>query len=205
MADLRDTHEGMFDPQGRFVPMSLIKPLDRTRHDLVCEIVARAKKASAALAEFKIDTLADVGAFVELSAEQYDVHIGGKKGNITLYSFDGQFKVQRQIAEHIVFDERLQVAKALIDACIDDWATNVRDELRVLVNDAFQVNKEGKISTTRVLGLRRLDISDEKWRQAMVAIGDSIQVAGSKTYLRVYERIGESDQYRPISLDLAVV
>lgn len=56
-----------------------------------------------------------------------------------------------------------------------------------------------------MLALRRLDIQDPRWLQAMDAIGDACQVVGSKSYIRVYERIGDSDQYRPISLDIAGV
>jgi hypothetical protein len=39
----------------------------------------------------------------------------------------------------------------------------------------------------------------------MEAIADSIQVSGSTTYLRLYERVGETDQFESISLDLAKV
>jgi len=38
-----------------------------------------------------------------------------------------------------------------------------------------------------------------------VAIGEAVQVVGSKSYIRVYERIGETDQYQPIALDIAGV
>ena len=65
-----------------------------------------------------------------------------------------------------------------------------------------QVDKEGKISTGRVLGLRRLNIHDEKWQQAMQAISDSIIVTDSKNYVRFYER-DENGKYQPISLDFA--
>lgn len=74
-----------------------------------------------------------------------------------------------------------------------------------MINDAFQVDKEGRVNVARILGLRRLDFTDEKWLKAMQAIGESIQVAGSKTYFRVYERVGDSEQYQPISLDIAGV
>jgi len=37
----------------------------------------------------------------------------------------------------------------------------------------------------------------------MQAISDSIQITGSKTYVRLYERLGQSDQFMPISLDIA--
>lgn len=73
------------------------------------------------------------------------------------------------------------------------------------LNDAFQVDKEGNISIGRVLGLRRLDIKDDKWESAMKAISDAIQVVGSKSYVRVYERVGDSEKWVAISLDVASV
>ena len=52
----------------------------------------------------------------------------------------------------------------------------------------LNADKTGKINTKRVLSLRRLDIKDERWLRAMDAIGDSIQVAGSKSYIRIYKQ-----------------
>ena len=193
------------DAKGCLVPESMIKPIDRTRDELTKDLGARAKQMSATLREFKTAVFDDINAFIDLSAEQYDVKLGGKKGNLTLYSFDGAVKVQVAIAEHMVFDERLQAAKHLIDECIIDWSQGSRDEIKVLVQSAFDTDKEGKINTGRVLGLRRLDIRDEKWQMAMKAISESLQVVGSKEYIRFYERIGSSDQYQPISLDIAAV
>lgn len=193
------------DGEGRLIPENMVKPIDKARDDLVRELVGKAKVASAILADFKTKAFGDIGAFVEMSGEQYGVKLGGVKGNVTLLSFDGRFKIVRQIQEHLVFDERLQAAKQLIDECIQTWTEGSRDEIKALINDAFQVNKEGKINTARVLGLKRLNISDEKWLRAMQAIADSVQVAGSKPYIRIYERIGDTDQYQPISLDVAGV
>ena len=193
------------DGEGRLIPENMVKPIDRARDDLVRELVGKAKAASAVLADFKAKAFGDIGAFVEMSGEQYGVKLGGVKGNVTLLSFDGRFKIVRQIQEHLVFDERLQAAKQLIDEFIQTWTEGSRDEIKALINDAFQVNKEGKINTARVLGLKRLNISDEKWLRAMQAIADSVQVAGSKPYIRIYERVGDTDQYQPISLDVAAV
>ena len=195
----------MKDQAGRLVPTETIKPIDIERDRLVHEIVESARILSEQLAAFKDATFGDIAAFVDLSAEQYGVTVRGAagKGNITLLSFDGRYKVQRAIAEHITFDERLQAAKALIDECITDWSQNSRPELRVLVNNAFQVDKAGNINTGRVLGLRRLDIVDARWQQAMKAISEAVQVVGSKAYVRVYEKPEGSDDYQPIALDVA--
>ena len=140
-----------------------------------------------------------------MSAAEYGVKIGGSKGNVTLLSFDGRYKIQRAIAESLSFDERLQAAKELIDQCITDWSQGSSPEIRALVNDAFQVDQAGKINTGRVLGLRRLDIKDERWLKAMTAISEAVQVVGSKAYVRVYERVGDTGQYQPIPLDVAGV
>ena len=193
------------DGEGRLIPENMVKPIDRARDDLVRELVGKAKAASAVLADFKAKAFGDIGAFVEMSGEQYGVKLGGVKGNVTLLSFDGRFKIVRQIQEHLVFDERLQAAKQLIDECIQTRTEGSSDENKALINVAFQVNKEGKINTARVLGLKRLNINDEKWLRAMQAIADSVQVAGSKPYIRIYERVGDTDQYQPISLDVAAV
>lgn len=193
------------DANGRLIPESMIKPIDQARDALCRDLCAKALEVNKVLSDFKKVVFDDVNAFVELSAEQYNVKLGGKKGNLTLYSFDGSLKIQLAIAEHMVFDERLQAAKHLIDECITEWSQGSRDEIKVLVGAAFQTDKEGKINTGRVLALRRLAITDEKWQSAMTAIGESLQVVGSKEYIRFYQRIGNTDQYQAISLDVAAI
>ena len=125
-------------------------------------------------------------------------------GHLSLMSFDGRLKVNRAVQERINFDERLQAAKALIDECLHDWTEVASPELQALIGTAFATNKEGEINTGRVLALRRYEITDERWIRAMKAISEAVQVIGSKSYIRVYERIGESGEYQPIALEMAV-
>lgn len=193
------------DAKGALIPEDKIKPIDRARDELVKDLVSLAQNLNEQLSTFKQLAFADIAAFVQLSAEAYDAAVGGKKGNVTLYSFDGKYKIVRAISENIRFDERLQAAKALIDECLKDWTAGASSELKAIVNSAFDADKQGNISTAKILGLRRLDIKDARWLTAMTAIGEAIQVVGSKAYIRVYERIGDTDQYRQIPLDLAVV
>lgn len=191
--------------QGHLIPESLIKPIDIERDRLVQHLVDRASELNGELADYKAVAFGDIEAFVEMSAEQYGAKVGGKKGNVTLFSFDGRYKIQRAVQERIAFDERLQAARALIDECFQEWTQNARPEVIALVNDAFRADTNGEIRTARVLALRRFAISDERWQRAMTAIGEACQVIGSKSYIRIYEREGDTDQYRPISLDIAGV
>lgn len=191
------------DGQGRLVPIETIKPIDLARDDLVQQLVEEARVASCALGAFKSKAFDDIQAFVELSAEQYGAKLGGQKGNVTLMSFDGRYKILRACQDNITFDERLQAAKALIDECLRDWTKDTGPEVRALIDRAFEVNKEGKLNEGRILALRRVEIKDARWKRAMDAIGESVQVVGSKSYIRVYERVGNSDRYEPIPLDVA--
>lgn len=195
----------MQDAKGNLVPETNVKPIDRARHDLVLELVERARAQAASLKSFKAQAFADIDAFVALSAEQYGVSLGGKKGNLKLMSFDGRYKIERQVSENLVFDERLAVGKELIDKCITKWAEGVNNHIRVLVEHAFRTNKQGQVSTGAILGLRQLNIDDPDWRLAMEAIADSIQSSHTSIYVRFYERVGQTEHYQPIALDVAAI
>ena len=192
----------MMDMQNRLIPLSTIKKVDIDRDFLVKDIVEKAKLEAEALSKFKSETMNEIESFITKTAKTYRVRMGGKKGNVVLTSFDGRYKVVRAISEFIVFDERLQVAKTLIDECIREWADGARDEIIVLINDAFSVNKQGKIDRNRILGLRRLKIKHPKWIKAMDAIAESMTVTNTKAYIRIYER-SESGAYLPLNLDVA--
>ncbi|UKH19836.1 DUF3164 family protein [Actinobacillus pleuropneumoniae] len=190
------------DANGNLKPDGLVKEVDKVRDELVRCFAQKAIEQSTALAKFKRSIFDDVGAFISLSAEKYGVKIGGAKGNVSLFTYDGEYKMQLAVQDHIRFDERIHAAKALIDECLHDWSEGAKPELKALIEDAFEVNKEGNLSTAKILSLRRVEIDDERWNQAMTAISDSVQVVGSKDYVRFYKR-NQDGKYVPIALDVA--
>jgi hypothetical protein len=200
-----DPKDYMEDAQGRLVPMDMVKEIDKTRDVLVRDRVQKALALQASIITFKENSMSEIRSFVELSAMEWDVKIGGKKGNITLYSYDGKYRVQVQISENLVFDEQLQIAKKMIDQCLTKWTQQSGSEIKALINEAFQVDKEGRINTNRILSLRRLPIKDDLWLKAMDAISASLQVVGSKEYFRLYKRDNNQGSWNPISLDIAAL
>ena len=193
------------DASGNLIPESKVKDIDKLRHQVVTDLCHMAKQRRDGLAEFKAKAMQEVAALVATSMEQYGVKTGGEKGNVTLTSFDGKYKLVRQMQDRLVFGEQLLAAKALIDECVQAWSKDANDNIRALVNHAFQTDKEGKINTGRVLGLRSLDIQDEAWKQAMQAIADSTKTASTTPYVRFYERDEGTGEYQAISLDVAAV
>ena len=188
---------------GTLVPEGKVKEIDKLRDSLVREIIGNARAASGNLALFKGKAMGDIAAFVSTSATQYEAKIGGEKGNVTMLSFDGRYKIQRSMQDKIMFGEQLQAGKALIDECMKDWTKDSGDNVKAIINNAFQVDAQGQVSTSRVLGLRTIEITDARWTQAMQAIADSMQTVSSKAYIRCYERNDATGEYMPISLDVA--
>lgn len=194
----------MQNAAGHLVPISKIKEFDLERHKLVQDIVRKAKALQQQMQVFRNQADDDAQAFIDLSAEQYGVVLGGRKGNVTLTSFDGEQQIKIAVHDRIVFDERLQIAKVLVDECIHSWAEGSSDNIRALVEHAFQTDKQGKINIARIYSLLRLEINDDKWKDAMSALKDSMQVASSKTYMRIYER-DQDGNFQQISLDMAAL
>lgn len=195
----------MLNASGHLVPVDKVREQDKLRDSTVRSLVAEAIEANARLKAFKAKALGDIADLVKIAGDKYDVVLGGKKGNVSLVSYDGKYKVMRSMADRIIFTEEIEAAKELINRCIARWSEGANDNIRVLVDRAFSKDKNGQLKTASVLELMRLEIEDEEWKRAMTAIKDSIQTTGTAIYVRVYERVGDSDQYQAIPLDLAAV
>ena len=194
----------MQNAQGYLIPVSQVRPVDIARDELVREKMDKIKVLQAQMREVKRSLLSDIDAFVQLSGERYGVSLGGVKGNVSLLSYDGKYKLNRDYGQLLAFDEGLQAAKELIDGCLRRWCKDSRPELKAVVEQAFRVDKKGRINTGAVLSLRRIEIDDPEWQEAMKAITESLQVLDSRVYVRAYER-DASGAYQPVSLDFAGV
>ncbi|MGZ0657065.1 DUF3164 family protein [Coraliomargarita sp. W4R72] len=189
-----------YNAVGNLIHIDNIKEIDLTRDEIVKELIAKAIKLGEEVAAFKKEALETIQAFAELSAEKYGAKLGGKKGNITLTSFDGEYQIVRSIADRIAFDERILAAKSLIDECIEGWKKTACAEICTIVNHSFKADSKGNLSIGRILDLLAYKIEDPKWLNAMDAIRDAISVGSTVTYIRFYKR-NKAGQYIQISLD----
>lgn len=195
----------MLNAQGHLVPASKVKPEDKLEHDLVLELFAQAYNLNISLFHFKNKAFSEVETLIELLLEKYGAKKGGRKGNMTLMSYDGLFRLQVTVADFIQFGPQLQVAKQLIDECIKEWSGGTNDNIKAMVNHAFRVDKSGEVNKANVLSLHKLNITDEKWLKAMEAITDSCKVVASKQYLRFASRPSPEAEWKTVSLDFAAV
>ncbi|QDF95165.1 sulfate transporter [Azoarcus sp. DD4] len=195
----------MRNAAGHLVPREQVREQDLLRDQVASQHAARAIALSKMLADFKADVLGDMADLVKIAGERYGAKLGGAKGNVSITTYDGAYKIQRATAERITFTEELEAAKALINACIDRWSQGANPHIRALVDRAFRTDSKGQIKMAAVLDLLRLEIEDDEWKRAMEAIKDSIQATGTAVYVRVYKRVGMTDQYVAVPLDIAGV
>jgi len=193
----------MADAKGSLVPLELIKPADRLEDETVRKIMGFARDLSAQIARFRGHTMTDLGEFDALLEQEYGLAKGGTKGNRTYQTFDGLKKVQVQVSDFVDFGPSLQVAKGLVDECLNEWSTDARPEIQTIVTRAFNTDKEGQINRSEIFMLLRLDIDDERWKRAMDAIREAMRVTGSKEYVRFYERSAVTEGWRAVTIDLA--
>lgn len=191
------------DAKGKLVPIENIKPAAKLEDQTVREIMKFAVDLNAQLGRFRSHTMADLGALDALLAEKYDAKIGGAKGNRTYQTIDGNMKVQVQVSDQISFGPALQAAKSLIDECLTEWSAGSRPEIQAVVTRAFNTDKEGQINKAELFMLLNLQIEDARWQRAMDAIRDSIQITGSKEYVRFYRRKKRTDEWQAVTIDLA--
>lgn len=193
------------DADGRMVPESMVKEVDRLEDALIRELAGWALNERGRLRAGKHKMFDDVQAFVEISGERYGVKHRSKQAAdrkpITLYTFDGKYKLVRKFAQLIRFGAGLNDAKALIDDYLNDLTTGAKPELKAFIMDVFEA-RDGKLDPGRVLSLARYDIQDDRWKRAMDAIRDATKSIGTASYINLYERIGQ-DQWQLISLDFA--
>lgn len=191
------------DTKGRWIAETLFKPQDLLQDGLVRQMIGEARDEAAGLRVFRDRSLLETASFQALLDQEYDVSRGGAKGNVTLTTLDGMQRMEVRVNDLISFGPEIQQAKAIIDECLSEWSTGSRPEIRALVLRAFNVEKEGQVNRSELFLLMKLEIADKRWQRAMQAIRDSIQIDGSKTYLRFSERDAPDGRWRTISLDIA--
>jgi hypothetical protein len=190
--------------QGDYVHPDLIKVDDKLKDEMVDKIVKQAIELSETIAKFKADGFVNVEGYFEQIQKEYGIEKPKTKGNLTLENFAGDKKIQIAVANNIKFDEKLKVAKVLLDEYLDEVTKDSNADVKTLITKAFEVDKEGDVNPRMILSLRSYNITHPKWKKAMDVISESIKIDSKKSYIRFYNK-NEDGKYKLVPLDIAVV
>lgn len=191
------------DSKGGWIPEEAIKEIDLLRDQTVTKIAERTKQLQEQMIAVKRQCIMDIEEFLKIAFEDHKVHFGGEKGNLTLSSFDGKYRVQLATSDVQEFTEGIHAAKQLIDECLSEWTKDSNANLKAVVTKAFKMN-QGRMDVKRILELRSLKVNDYRWDKAMDIINDSLRVISTREYFRMHQR-DDSGRYAQMDLDLSVV
>jgi hypothetical protein len=189
------------DSQGRAIPVSVIRPEMLKQDSVVNRTLDRVIRLHNRIKADKLKLYDEIQDYLEYIAKQSDLTW---KGNAGFTSFDGKYKIEIRFKERIQFGIELQLAKQKIDECLKEWSADSNANLRAIISEAFQVDKKGEIAKYRILRLRRYNIKDTVWKEAMELIDQAIQVVSTKQYITFYEK-DESGQQRQIVLNFSTL
>ena len=160
---------------------------------------------SAQMHRYREHTRDDVYAHLDRVRGEFGGRVGGRKGNVTLTSFDGLRRVVLAQAETVTPGTAIQAARDRIDECLDDWLPRARVELQALVQGAFRAASDGALSVAALLRLRRVEIDDPRWREVQRAIAEALRPTGRAEYIRLYRRASPGAPWEQVPLHLARV
>jgi hypothetical protein len=201
---IKDKQGNWIDASGQPVPPKYVDPLDKSRDKLVEAILAKAIKLRGALEDFRAFVDSGVDAHIEKVAKEAGI-TPNPGGNYTLTGFSGTQQVEVKVVLYMGFDERLQMAKQLIDSCLTRWTQTAQADLCLVVKDAFQVDSKGRINVRQILGMvrRTKAIKDPEWQRARQIIMDATRTESRRSYIQLRQRDASNGAWETIRLDLA--
>ncbi|MDD2229886.1 MAG: DUF3164 family protein [Candidatus Cloacimonetes bacterium] len=189
------------DAQGREFPVKVL-------HTEIVEKDAAVKKAmecAIKLQERIINDKQKLIGFIESYLNDAAKRNGLEwKGNALLISFDEKYRIEIRYREKIQFGIELQLAKQKIDECIKAWSVDSNDNLKAIINEAFQVDKRGQLARYRIFALRRYKIKDPIWKEAMELIDKAIMVTSTKQYISFAVR-DDAGNYNKVVLNFSTL
>jgi hypothetical protein len=191
----------LIDSQGREIPVKVIDKEIVRRDSVVRKVMERAIRLNERLEADKAKMIEELASYLDDLAKRNGLEW---KGNAELLCFDESMKVEVRYRERIQFGIELQLAKQKIDECLKEWTTDSNDNLKAIISEAFQVDKKGEIAKHRILALRRYNIQDETWKEAMELIDRAIQVTSTKQYIAIYTR-KQDGSYEQVVLNFSAL
>jgi len=196
----------MEDEHGSLVRVDRIKTHDLIRDKLVRELCADCSVISLEIQTLKSRVSSKIQDLIDRMFADYGHKIGGKKGNVTLFSYDKSLKLERSQQDRETTNEHILVAKQLVDECIKAWAKGAKKDLQALVQKYFRTDGKGSYSVQDLKKLMKMDIGvdDQNWQTAMKALAGSIEMSHTETYYRAFFR-NETGGYESIPLNITDV
>jgi hypothetical protein len=184
------------DAEGNLMRADRIPAHEKSKDKLVRRLSLKALKVAKAIQELHEETAKEFVDFIEQMATEYEVKLGGKLGNVTMFTFDRRFKIERCIQKREAVNEKVSLIIETTQACADRWSKGANKNLQVVSSRYFKKDRNGNYDVKALRDLKKLPVKDDdKWAEAMALIDEAIDVVGSATYYRFSVRDDKGNYY----------
>lgn len=188
---------------GRYIPEAAIPRHLRRRDKVVVRAIKRMLAFQAKALREKQIVQAEVSKYLRTLGGESDVDAEGISGNIRLSDYANLNALEFDKTNIIRFDERLNVAKGLIDSYLKRESASNKPAFRAMINKAFKIDKRGQVNRYLLLDLCEIECEDAEWKRAVQLIKDSQFADGTRHYLKFYTRNNHEEEFKPINLNFS--
>ena len=190
------------DENGNEIPVKYLDPVVVERDKLVEEMIKKVEKKEAELKEFKKECFGKIEAYLNKTAAKYNEKW---QGNASLMNFSKTKQVSLKINKILIFDERLNMAKAKIDEFLKSKTENADDDIKTLVLRAFAVDKKGNVDFKQIVSLKQFKFKNPLWEEAIAIIDEAMDVVGSREYIQFATRKDARKDWQSLILNFASI
>jgi hypothetical protein len=190
------------DAEGMEVPQKYIPEFDQKRDMVVEDVFEHITTLYAQMREVKEHVTREIAKYLFQVADQFGENW---QGGATIKNFAADKEVTVKKSKKLAFDERLQIAKSKIDSYIGSLLKGQAKDLQALVNNAFRIDGKGHVDVKQILRLRKLQIDNKQWQEAVKLIDESLTVEGIKTYYVFKIKNSEDDSWESIVLNFNTI
>lgn len=199
--------EGMVMTCGGPWPRANIAPTFLLANDLAIDMVDEARALQDLMRETKQRLFGKAEEYVEALLSEYKAKKRqGSRGTFTAESLDSCFKVDLSVADFRRVNSDIIAAQALMAEVLDDITSDINPNVRALLSAAFEPDERtGRVNVDRLRSVRKAKVSHPRWPEVLQAVANSIDVAGSRPYLRFYWRETRDKDWQPITLQFSAL
>lgn len=192
MPQIKKIKNKVFWVDGSGVPVerSRIKKEEKEREKIVNKAIKQAVKVSESMIKFNEEVVQLVDDYLEMVADQYGEHW---QGAASITNFDQSEKIDIKISKLIDFNEHFAIAEKKIFDYIENLTENLSGDIVSIIRVAFSRNKKGFIDPKKILELKKLNIKNKVWKEAMDLIDKSIYVKKTNRYITFWIRNKKGD------------
>lgn len=204
---------------GKAVAVTDVRPDHRERDRTVERLFARIKRLQQQMEDEKKAILEEVEEYKAIISAEYDASFS-ETGGITLTNFSGDKQVELKVNKQVQHDEKLDLAENLMRQALNETIEAIRTELNgtkarsalqslknieSIIDNAFALNESGNVARHRIISLKQVKMQHPKWRKALMLIGESEVVRGTRQYLYAREREELTEKYESLDLNFTLL